>query len=261
MLLLARFGSFIAVVPGIGMGDRGLLIRGPAVLVLAMTALSTSPVAAMPSDYAQMAAALFSELLLGLAIGLIPAMIAAGVDTAGHISSMSMGLGAAQLIDPTSGSQSNGVSQIMTGLTGVLFLLMGGHHVAIYAVSGFGARIIPGTFIPGEPTLELLIQRCAEVFRIGIMVSAPVLVALLLTQFVMGLVSKAVPTVNIFIVSFPLTIGIGLILVMLSLPELVRFVGIEFTGMESQMSVLAGDTTLAPNVSQPFDGSPTSPYP
>ena len=41
------------------------------------------------------------------------------------------------------------------------------------------------------------------------MLSAPVMVALLLTQFVMGLISQAVPTVNIFIVSFPLTIGIG----------------------------------------------------
>lgn len=244
MLLLARFGAFIAIVPGLGMGERGLLIRGPAVLVLAVAALATSPVAAMPENYIQLATALISEFFLGLAIGLIPAMILAGVDTAGHISSMSMGLGAAQLIDPTSGSQSNGLSQIMTGLSAVLFLLIGGHHVAVYAASGLGSQIIPGTFVAGEPTLELLIQRCADIFRIGVMVSAPVLVALLLTQFVMGLISRAVPTVNIFIVSFPLTIGIGLILTMLSLPELVRFVSGEFTQIEERINVIIADSRL-----------------
>jgi flagellar biosynthesis protein FliR len=57
----------------------------------------------------------------------------------------------------------------------------------------------------------------------AVMLSAPVIVALLLTQFVMGLISKAVPTVNIFIISFPLTIGIGLLLTIAALPEMMVY--------------------------------------
>jgi flagellar biosynthetic protein FliR len=64
------------------------------------------------------------------------------------------------------------------------------------------------------------------------MIAAPVIVALLLTNFVMGLISKAVPTVNIFIISFPLTIGIGFFLTMFALPEVAYFLQREMMELE-----------------------------
>ena len=68
--------------------------------------------------------------------------------------------------------------------------------------------------------------------------ASPVIVALLLTNFVMGLITKAVPQVNIFIVSFPLTIGIGLVLSALSLPEIMVLFDREIAGIESTIAVL-----------------------
>ena len=87
-------------------------------------------------------------------------------------------------------------------------------------------------------------QRSADVFMYGLLFASPVVVALLLTNFVMGLVSKAVPTVNIFIVSFPLTIGIGLILSLLMIPELMQANEKMITSTESSVSVLLEDATL-----------------
>jgi flagellar biosynthetic protein FliR len=52
------------------------------------------------------------------------------------------------------------------------------------------------------------------------LIAAPVIVALLLTNFVMGIISKAIPTVNIFIISFPLTIGVGFAISILAIPEM-----------------------------------------
>jgi flagellar biosynthesis protein FliR len=117
----------------------------------------------------------------------------------------------------------------------LLFLLLGGHHVVIYAVSGFSGQIIPGTFLSQGNSVELFVDRTADIFRVGALVASPVIVALLLTQFVMGMISKAVPTVNIFIVSFPLTIGIGLALSVLALPTMVKFTSQELTGIENTL--------------------------
>jgi flagellar biosynthesis protein FliR len=75
------------------------------------------------------------------------------------------------------------------------------------------------------------------------MVSAPVMVALLLTQFVMGIISRAVPTVNIFIMSFPLTIGIGMVITVLALPEVMRYVTNQYSSTDNIISVLVENMT------------------
>jgi flagellar biosynthetic protein FliR len=70
----------------------------------------------------------------------------------------------------------------------------------------------------------------------GVMISAPVIVALLLTNFVLAIISKAVPTVNIFIISFPLTVGVGLGISLLALPEVGHYISQQFLKIEPLLS-------------------------
>ncbi len=241
-LLCVRYFALISFLPGIGMGERGILIRLPGVLVLAFAAMSSGVYAPLPENWAILVTSLFGEILLGGLIGLFPLFIVSGMQTAGFLSSTTMGLGAGQLMDPTLGMGVPSLSRILGDLCIVLFLMLDGHHLIINAVAGMNGSIIPGSFVPTEVTMELLVNRSADIFRLGVMVSAPVIVALLLTQFVMGLISKAVPTVNIFIVSFPLTIGIGLVLSALSLPEVIKFATHEINGLERTVMTVSSDT-------------------
>ncbi|MCB0353334.1 MAG: flagellar biosynthetic protein FliR [Bdellovibrionales bacterium] len=256
-LLSIRFFAMMMLLPGLNGGPQGRYVRTAGILMMAFASSTTSPNATLPPDLATMIVQGFSEALLGLAMGLLPALLIAGVVTGGQLSANTMGLGASQLIDPTLGQTSTSLGRVFGDLTAVLFLLMGGHYVVIKAVSGLGGTIIPGTFVFSEISSQLLIDRTGDIFRVGVMVSAPVIVALLLTQFVMGLVTKAVPSVNIFIVSFPLTIGIGLVLSALSLPELLVFVEREIVGVENSLLVLVEDTKTLPQVPDP--GAPKTP--
>jgi flagellar biosynthetic protein FliR len=241
-LLLTRFHAMMAMLPGIGMGERGMIIRIPATIVLSFTALSSGVYAPLPDNWALLVSCLVSEMLFGILVGLIPLFIISGMQTAGYLSSTTMGLGAGNLIDPTLGMGVSSLARILGDLTIVIFLMLDGHHIIINAVAGMNGTIVPGSFVPTEVTMDLLISRSADIFRIGAMVAAPVIVALLLTQFVLGMISKAVPTVNIFIISFPLTIGIGLVLTSLALPEAIGFVSHELTGIESSVMTIVGDT-------------------
>lgn len=243
LLLTIRFFAMMYLLPGLNGGPQGRYARTAGILVLAFVSSITSPLATLPGNIIELIAQGLSEALLGIAMGLIPALLIAGVSTAGQLSATTMGLGASQLVDPTLGQTSTSVGRVFGDLVTVLFLLLGGHYVVIKAVSGLGGTIVPGTFLVTEVTSELLISRTADIFRVGVMVSAPVIVALLLTQFVMGLITKAVPTVNIFIVSFPLTIGIGLVLSALSLPEVLVFMEREIVGIENSLLVILEDTT------------------
>jgi flagellar biosynthesis protein FliR len=254
MLLVVRYIALLLTLPGVGLGMQGLLIRTPAAMVMAFASLNPEGYAAMPEDWILMFGGVVSEVLFGCVLGLVPLMIVAGVQTGASIASTTMGLTASNLIDPTSGGQIPDLARLFGDFTVVIFLALGGHYVCLYAASGLGLHFVPGSLFTAQNTVQLFIDKSADIFRLGVMVSAPVVVALLLTQFVMGLLSKAVPSVNIFIVSFPLTIGIGLILSVLVLPELTTVVKNEVRRMESTVVLITEDrevrsvtkTTLPP---------------
>lgn len=238
VLYMTRFTALFILLPGIGAGMAGMVIRMPSIIILSLVSVSAGTFAAVPSDPMLMAAQVFSEVLFGSLLGLFPALIVAAVQTGMQLASVSMGLGASQLIDPTSGAQVSDISRIYAEVVIIMFLLVGGHHVVIYAASGMGGEILPGSFLLSEQTIELLINRTGYVLHLGMIISAPIIVALLLTQFVMGLVTRAIPTVNIFIISYPLTIGIGLILSILAFPEVMRVMGREFLGLDTMIDVI-----------------------
>lgn len=238
VLYMTRFAMMFLLLPGIGGGMGGIAVRMPAVMVLSFVSVSTGVYAQIPADMMLMGAQIVSEVLFGTLLGMFPALIVAAVQVGMQLASVSMGLGASQLIDPHSGAQLSDISRIYAEVVIIMFLMVGGHHVVIYAASGMGGTIVPGTFILGEQTLSMLIDRTGYVLHLGMIISAPIVVALLLTQFVLGLVTRAVPTVNIFIVSYPLTIGIGLVLSILALPEVMHVVGREFLGLDSMIQIL-----------------------
>ncbi len=240
ILLVARFTGLFFVAPGIGGGVLGMPIRVPAILMFAAVSVVNCTYAAVPDSIPLMAAGVAVELLCGVGIGLIPFCVISAVQTGAQIASTSMGLGVSQLIDPTSGGQISDLSRVYGDLSVIVFLMLGGHLILIQAASGLGGALPPGSFMISDLTVALLIERTGHIFAAGTMVSAPIVVALLLTQFVMGLISKAVPTVNIFIVSFPLTIGIGLTIAIILIPELVVFVNREFGSVEPSLLTFLG---------------------
>lgn len=247
LLLLTRFTAAIVLLPGVGMGPAGAVIRYPAMVVFALTALMTSPRAALPADIVMLGVAIVNEAILGAMIAMIPHMLISGIQIAAQLSSTSMGLGASALFDPTTNNQLPDLGRLLSDLTVVLFLLIGGHYVVIHAIAGMGGTLVPGTFIVGANSVAELLSRFGDIFSMGVMLAAPVLVALMVTQFVLGLISRAVPTLNVFIVSFPLTIGIGLVLMILALPDIVVFMRERFLGIESGvLAIVDGAQFVAP---------------
>jgi flagellar biosynthetic protein FliR len=220
--------AFFMLVPGLGSGIQGLTLRYPASMVLAVVSLNTQHTAAVPSDMLAMSVQMVSEVMLGGLVALVPLMIVSGAQTAGHLASGTMGLNGAQMFDPATSAPLSDLARIYSDFAIVIFLLIGGHHVAISALAGLDTNLAPGSFVMSTAGLEAFLVQSGRIFQIGCLIAAPVVVALLLTNFVMGLISKAVPTVNIFIISFPLTIGIGFAISIIALPEVAQFLSREF---------------------------------
>jgi flagellar biosynthetic protein FliR len=161
---------------------------------------------------------LIQQVLVGVAIGLGMRFVFAAVELAGDMIGMQMGLSFATFIDPQNSTQTPIVGSFLGIIASLILLALNGHLLMIAAlIDSF--RTIP---ISAQSELALSVERLvalgAEIFRIGLHLSLPVLATLLVLNLAMGVLSRAAPQINIFAVGFPLTILAGLFLLGLSLP-------------------------------------------
>ena len=100
----------------------------------------------------------------------------------------------------------------------LIFLAINGHHLVIRAFNDSYRVIEPGQMQVVGTTADLIIRYSAYAFVLAVKIAAPVLVTLVLMDVALGTVAKVMPNMNIFIVGFPLKIGMGILVVAMSLP-------------------------------------------
>lgn len=157
----------------------------------------------------------FMEVLIGLAMALCLQVVSAAVALAGEQISQAVGLGFAQAFDPTVGSTPV-LSQMLNLVAMLVFLAMDG-HVAVVAMVSESLRALP----PGSGAtvnLRSLIDFCSVIFTGAVLISAPVVLALLAVNLGVGALSRATPSLNVFSVGFAISLIVGLGMLFLLIP-------------------------------------------
>lgn len=209
-VLLTRFSGLLFSLPGIGTNQIPAVTRFAAASTMAFALVVSGYTTEIPQEITELILYLAIEFIFGYLIGFIPTLLVSGLLVAGQTTSATIGLAQASLIDPSLGGSTAVIGRFQQ-LFGVgVFLLIDGHHNAIKACSGLLGEVDLNqeAFISTVPAL--LVDRLSASFDLAMKVSAPALITVLLTQFVLGLITKFVPQVNIFIISLPLTIFVGL---------------------------------------------------
>lgn len=160
---------------------------------------------------------LVAELLLGLIIGLIARLIFTAVEFGATVIGFQMGFAAANVFDPQSQRQVALLSQFQNVFATLIFLAINGHHVFI-ETAAFSYQILPPGLInfSGE-AVPFLMKLASHMFALGVQFSAPVLAILLLSGLILGMLARVFPQLNVFLLSFPINIGIGFIVIGLTL--------------------------------------------
>ncbi len=229
LLVLARISGLLIRAPFWGGAVVPRLVR---VFMAVSLSAALFPVVAEPRpellDASQSApsllfllSALLGEVLLGLAFGWSAQIVFAGMRYAGQQMELKMGMAVAKMVDPMSGGQRGIIASFLDLLAALVFFALNGHVLLLQAlVSSYG--LFP---LGGEKPLLMygLVAAASEIFSIALRVSAPVVVGLLLTDMVLGVMSRAVPQMNVFFVGLPLQLGFGLLLLFLAIPTIVWF--------------------------------------
>jgi len=157
------------------------------------------------------------EILIGGMLAMLSRLIFTAVQLAGQIMSSQMGMTIANVFDPVTNAQIAVVGQMAVVLAMLMWLITGGHHAFLMAISD-SFNILPIGHTWSFAGWQALNNAAANMFVLGLRLTAPVLLLLLFTYVALGLLSRAVPQIQIFFVSFPVTIGLGLFVFALSLP-------------------------------------------
>ena len=170
------------------------------------------------SSLIELAGLAVKELLVGCIIGFAFMLVFLAIQGAGTIAGYQAGLYMANAFDPVSQTQASLVSQIWFMLAMLIFLAINGHHLVITAfVDSY--RVMPPGYVALHGTVgEMVIKYTAYVFVITLKVASPVLITLFLTDVALGVLAKMMPTMNVFFVGFPVKIGVGLMVLAMSLP-------------------------------------------
>lgn len=198
--------------------------RQAAGLLLSAQSATNAPAAAggqAPVAWAVWAAALAGEVAVGLAMAFGVEAIMAAAMLAGQLADLPMGFSVANVVDPTLQQEVPLLGQFY-GLVAVAVLFgVNGHHEILRALVE-SLRVVPPGQLAFHPQLvEAAVGQLGRAFVLGLRMGAPVLGVLFLTDVALAVVARAVPQLNLFVVGFPVKLGLGLAMVMLALPAVV----------------------------------------
>ena len=219
-LILTRFAGVFIALPGIGTEQIPSSFKYWAALALSLALASTGIRAKEPAHFMELALMLSSEFMFGYVIGAIPSFIVAGAAVAGQAVAGTIGLAQANMIDVSLGGSVAVLSRIKALFTTAVFLAIDGHHAVIRAATMTSDTISLGVFRPDALVAEVLLNQLVMSFQMALAIAAPVLITSLITQFVLGLISKFVPQLNIFLITMPLLLLVGLYVVEHTLPSI-----------------------------------------
>lgn len=217
-----RILALFSALPVLGQRLVPARVRVGLAFVVALCAQAAIPPQAaavdVPLDSMTALAMVAQQVFIGLALGFAVRVVFAAVEFAGEIVGLQMGLNFAGFFDPTTASQATATSRFFSTLVGWVFIVANGHLlVMLAAVQSFA--VFPVSAAPLEFLWSVSpLAWGSEMFRLGLWIALPLVTMLLFVNLVLGIISRVAAQMNIFAIGFPITLGVGLTGLMLTLP-------------------------------------------
>lgn len=218
---LSRILGLIAAAPLFGNTSIPVSVKVGLAVLLALVMAPVIPAipGADPVSWAGLLIVV-QESLIGLGMGFAMRIVFAAVEMAGEVSSLTMGLGFATFFDPQTKGRSSAVSQFLALIATMAFLAANVHLVLLQALaeSFISMPIVATPMSAGAPFA--LASWGERIFSAGLQLSLPIVAALLITNVALGILTRAAPQLNLFGIGFPISLGVGMLVISLALPYL-----------------------------------------
>jgi len=212
LMVFLRVSAFLLVLPFFSMTNFPPTMR---IALSALTAMLLAPMLpAFPMNHLpfySLFGVMVQEVCVGVLLGFFSRMVFFAVDLAGNVIASELGLNMGAILDPMSGMSSQVPGTILYFLAAVVMLTMDLHH---WVLVGFERTylVLPigGTHLNAE-LFSILLAQISHIFVVALEIAAPVLAVSFVVTVVFGILSRAVPQMNVFVLSFSFRIVGGLV--------------------------------------------------
>ncbi|MCT6875647.1 flagellar biosynthetic protein FliR [Frischella perrara] len=181
------------------------------------------------------------QIIIGVVIGYTMQLAFMTLRIAGELIGMQMGLGMATFYDPIGGPSTSVLSRLFNIITLLIFLSLDGHLWLLYCLSQ-SFDIIPINTIPLNANGFLtLIDSSGLLFINSIMLALPLMTLLLIMNMALGILNRMTPQLSIFVVGYPATLLLGLIILSYLMPTLIPFSQYIFNQFFTKIGLMVGE--------------------
>src|SRR5436305_2308178 len=215
MLVFARIGAMVMLLPGLGESNIPVRIKLAIALLLTLIILPLHR-AAYHVDIGSLTPLLVlmvHEIVIGVVLGATARVTLSALQVAGSVIAQQLGLGFVTAVDPTQGQQGAVIGNFLTMLGLALLFATDSHHLVIAALNDSYAVFSPGELMPSGDVAALATRAFAAAFRIGMQLSAPFLVFGLVFNFGLGVLARLLTQMQDFLVGVLMSMfGVCLVL-------------------------------------------------
>ncbi|MCE5249615.1 flagellar biosynthetic protein FliR [bacterium] len=235
LLVAFRTGALFMTVPVFGHMSIPRVLRIWLVLLFAFVIIPwiTTPVIAPPATLVQFVLVILNEIAIGLLMGFGVIIFFSAVQFAGHLIGLQMGLAVANVVDPMGAGEIAVIGEFYYFFSLIIFVLIDGHYIIINALIRSFELLPPGGAVMNPSIGNYLITLSGMVFVVAVKLAAPVIITLFILNAILGIIARTVPQMNVFIVGFPLAIGVGLALIAFTLPVFALIIERVFGGLQT----------------------------
>ncbi|AYE33417.1 fused FliR family export protein/FlhB family type III secretion system protein [Clostridium septicum] len=165
---------------------------------------------------------ILSEASTGIILGIITNLAFEVVLMAGSLMDVHIGLSMVSVLDPNTKTNTTVFGNLLHYVSMIIFFLIDGHHMIIKSLIESFILVPLGKNILYKETMMAIIDIIAKYFAIGLKIAIPIVLIIIITDISMGLISRAVPQINVMILGMPVKILVGLIAVSISLPIVIK---------------------------------------
>lgn len=240
LLLFARLGSFLMLVPALGESTipQRLRLSFALALCVMLYPLLAPRLPAMPAGIPAMVLLLLGELAVGLVLGVLTRIMVMATQVAGSIIAFQTGLSMAMAADPTQGGSQSAIFGGFLSFLGIALIFATDlHHLALAAIYQSYSVFAPGTGLMAEDLAQAVIRTVSGAFTVGVQMAAPFIVFGMVFNLGAGILARLMPQLQVYFILMPANIMAGLVLLALLLTMMM---GWYLTAFERHISMIAG---------------------
>ena len=193
----------------------------------------------VPNSVPALTLILFKEFLIGFAMGFCANIVFVGIELGVNMFAIQMGISADQALNPSSGGNSPVITQAYTYLASMIFIVVGAHQWLFSAIyNSFKTMPVGYGFMFSPEVIGEIVRLTSQLFNIGLSIALPIFGVLFITDVLLGFTSKMMPQMNIFMVSIPLKIYLGLLLSLIFVRPMAEYMVVMIERLIEQIAVV-----------------------